>query len=224
MKSEQEQLADGVKELGFDITPEQTKALIDYLEALDITNRSFNLTRIPRSDYVTLHLLDSLTALLALPKDTALKIIDVGTGAGFPGVPLAALLPNAHVTLLDSTLKKVKFAEFTAHESGIKNCHGVHSRAETLATMPQHRNGYDVVVSRAVAAFPKLMEWLLPLAKVGGIVVAMKGSGYEQEVEGTESFLKNLGGTIEQIITTPLPGTEITRHLIVVRKERRTRA
>jgi 16S rRNA (guanine527-N7)-methyltransferase len=224
MKSEQEQLADGLKELGFDITPEQTKALIDYLEALDITNRSFNLTRIPRSDYVTLHLLDSLTALLALPKDTALKIIDVGTGAGFPGVPLAALLPNAHVTLLDSTLKKVKFAEFTAHESGIKNCHGVHSRAETLATMPQHRNGYDVVVSRAVAAFPKLMEWLLPLAKVGGIVVAMKGSGYEQEVEGTESFLKNLGGTIEQIITTPLPGTEITRHLIVVRKERPTRA
>lgn len=220
MKSEQEQLIDGLKELGFDITPEQTTSLIAYLEALDITNRSFNLTRIPRSDYVTLHLLDSLTALLALPKDTPLKIIDVGTGAGFPGVPLAALLPNSRVTLLDSTLKKVKFVEFTAHECGIKNCMGVHSRAETLATMSQHRNGYDVVVSRAVAAFPKLMEWLLPLAKVGGIVLAMKGSGYEQEVEGSESLLKRLGGKIEKVITTPLPGTDITRHLIVVRKER----
>ncbi len=220
MKSEQEQLTDGLKELGFEITPEQTTSLIAYLEALDVTNRSFNLTRIPRSDYVTLHLLDSLTALLALPKDTPLKIIDVGTGAGFPGVPLAALLPNSRVTLLDSTLKKVKFVEFTAHECGIKNCVGVHSRAETLATMPQHRNGYDVVVSRAVAAFPKLMEWLLPLAKVGGIVIAMKGSGYEQEVEETDVLLKRLGGKIEQVFTTPLPGTDIVRHLIAVRKER----
>lgn len=220
MKSEQEQLHDGLKDLGFEITPEQTTALIAYLEALDVTNRSFNLTRIPRSDYVTLHLLDSLTALLALPTDKPLKIIDVGTGAGFPGVPLAALLPNSRVTLLDSTLKKVKFVEFTAHECGINNCIGVHSRAELLAAMPQHRNGYDVVVSRAVAAFPKLMEWLLPLAKVGGIVVAMKGSGYEQEVEGSEALLKRLGGTIEQVITTPLPGTDITRHLIIVRKGR----
>jgi 16S rRNA (guanine527-N7)-methyltransferase len=220
MKPEHEQLADGLKELGFEITPDQTTSLIAYLEALDVTNRSFNLTRIPRTDYVTLHLLDSLTALLALPKDGPLKIIDVGTGAGFPGVPLAALLPNSRVTLLDSTLKKVKFVEFTAHECGIKNCVGVHSRAETLATMPQHRNGYDVVVSRAVAAFPKLMEWLLPLAKVGGIVVAMKGSGYEQEVEGSDPLLKRLGGKIERVITTPLPGTDITRHLLIVRKER----
>jgi 16S rRNA (guanine527-N7)-methyltransferase len=220
MKSEQEQLTDGLKELGFEITDEQTRSLIAYLEALDVTNRSFNLTRIPRSDYVTLHLLDSLTALLALPQGAPLKIIDVGTGAGFPGVPLAALLPDARVTLLDSTLKKVKFVEFTAHECGINNCIGVHSRAEVLAAMPQHRNGYDVVVSRAVAAFPKLMEWLLPLAKVGGIVVAMKGSGYEQEVEGSDALLKRLGGSIEQVITTPLPGTDITRHLIIVRKGR----
>jgi 16S rRNA (guanine527-N7)-methyltransferase len=86
--------------------------------------------------------------------------------------------------------------------------------------MPQHRNGYDVVVSRAVAAFPKLMEWLLPLTKVGGIALAMKGSGYEQEVEGSDALLKRLGGKIERVITTPLPGTDITRHLIVVRKER----
>lgn len=220
MKNEHEQLTEGLDELGFEITPEQATSLVAYLEALDITNRSFNLTRIPRSEYVTLHLLDSLTALLAIPRERPLKIVDVGTGAGFPGVPLAALLPNAHVTLLDATLKKVKFVEFTAHECGIKNCHGVHSRAETLSTMPQHRNGYDVVTSRAVAAFPKLMEWLLPLAKIGGIVIAMKGSGYEQEVEGTESPLKRLGGTIERIITTPLPGTDITRHLIIVRKER----
>ena len=86
--------------------------------------------------------------------------------------------------------------------------------------MKEHRNEYDVVVSRAVAAFPKLMEWTLPLAKVGCCVVAMKGSGYEQEMEGSESGVKRLGGSVEKIITTTLPGTDIIRHLIVVRKVR----
>jgi 16S rRNA (guanine527-N7)-methyltransferase len=224
MKSEQEQLHDGLKELGFEISSDQSTALIAYLEALDVTNQSFNLTRIPRSDFVSLHLLDSLTALLAIPSGKPLKIIDVGTGAGFPGVPLASLLPNAQVSLLDSTLKKVKFVEFTAHEAGITNCKGIHCRAEELAKMNQHRNGYDVVISRAVAAFPKLMEWLMPLAKVGGCVIAMKGSGYEQEVEGTDTLVKKLGGKIEELITARLPGTDIIRHLIIVRKERATPA
>lgn len=222
MKSEIERLADGIKELGFNATGEQLASLIAYLEKLDVTNRSFNLTRIAREDYVTLHLLDSLTALLAITQHKPLRILDVGTGAGFPGVPLACLLPEAQVSLLDSTLKKVKFAEFTAHEFGISNCKGIHTRAEELAKMPQHRNGYDVVVSRAVAAFPKLMEWTLPLAKVGGQVVAMKGSGYEEEMEGSESAVKRLGGEIERVITVPLPLTDITRHLIVVKKARRT--
>ena len=224
MKSEQEQLHDGLKELGFEISPEQSTALLAYLEALDVTNQSFNLTRIPRKDFVTLHLLDSLTALLAIPSGKPLKIIDVGTGAGFPGVPLAALLPNAQVSLLDATSKKVKFAEFTAHESGITNCKGIHCRAEDLARMNQHRNSYDVVISRAVAPFAKLMQWLMPLAKVGGCVIAMKGTGYEQEIEGTDALVKQLGGTIDELITTPLPGTDITRHLIIVRKERATPA
>jgi len=222
MKSEIERLADGIKELGFNASGEQLASLVGYLEKLDVTNRSFNLTRIAREDYVTLHLLDSLTVLLAIAHKEPLRILDVGTGAGFPGVPLACLLPQAQVSLLDSTLKKVKFVEFTAHEFGITNCKGIHTRAEELAKMPQHRNGYDVVVSRAVAAFPKLMEWTLPLAKVGGQVVAMKGSGYEEEMEGSETVVKRLGGEIERVITVPLPLTDITRHLIMVKKVRRT--
>jgi 16S rRNA (guanine527-N7)-methyltransferase len=222
MKSEIERLEDGLKELGLGASREQMTSLISYLEALDVTNQSFNLTRIAREDYVTLHLLDSLTTLLAIPPQEGLRILDVGTGAGFPGVPLACLLPNAHVALLDSTLKKVKFVEFTAHQSGITNCKGIHTRAEELAKMPQHRNGYDIVVSRAVAAFPKLMEWTLPLAKVDGTVIAMKGSGYEEEIEGSEAAVKKLGGEIERVITVPLPLTDITRHLIIVKKVRRT--
>lgn len=220
MKSEQEQLIEGVKALGFEISPQQVNSIIAYLEALDVTNRSFNLTRIPREEYVTLHALDSLTALLAIPNDKPLSIIDVGTGAGFPGVPLAALLPNARVTLLDSTQKKIRFAETTAHECGIKNCVGVHTRAEELAKSKQHRAKYDIVVSRAVAAFSKLMEWTLPLAKVGGYVIAMKGSGYEQEMAGSEAVVARLGGEIERVLSTPLPLTDITRHLILVKKVR----
>lgn len=220
MKSEQEQLTEGAKALGYDLSPEQIGSLIAYLTALDITNQSFNLTRIPREDYVTLHLLDSLTALLAIPSEKPLSIIDVGTGAGFPGVPLAALLPNARVTLLDSTMKKVRFAETTAHECGIINCVAVHGRAEDLAKGKPHRNGYDVVVSRAVAAFPKLMEWTLPLTKVGGYVVAMKGSGYEQEMTGSDALVAKLGGKIDRVVSTALPLTDITRHLIIVKKIR----
>lgn len=222
MQSEQEKLLEGARQLGLEISPRQCESLVGYLEALDVTNRSFNLTRIPREEYVTLHLLDSLTALLALPTRDNLKIIDVGTGAGFPGVPLACLLPTSRVSLLDSTMKKVKFAESTAHQFGMTNCVAIHDRAEGLAKTTPHRNGYDVVVSRAVAAFPKLMEWTLPLAKVGGRVVAMKGSGYEDELKGSDRLLKTLGGVIHEVITTPLPGTDITRHLIVVTKVRAT--
>lgn len=220
MKSESEQLIEGGKALGFEVSPEQANSIIAYLEALDVTNRSFNLTRIPREDYVSLHALDSLTALLAIPMDKSLSIIDVGTGAGFPGVPIAALLPSAQVTLLDSTLKKIRFAETTAHECGIKNCLGIHNRAEELAKTKAHRARYDIVVSRAVAAFPKLMEWTLPLAKTGGYVVAMKGSGYEQEMIGSDALVRQLGGAVEKVLSIPLPQTDITRHLIIVKKVR----
>lgn len=220
MENEAEELKRGVETLGYSITPSQATSLLAYLEALDHTNRSFNLTRIPREQFVSLHLLDSLTALAGIPDREGLRILDVGTGAGFPGVPLAALLPRCSVTLLDSTGKKVRFAETTAHESGISNVRGVHDRAENLARSPEHREGYDVVVSRAVAAFPKLMEWLLPLTKVGGIALAMKGSGYDDELPGSAAILRRLGGAIERVIDTPLPGSDIVRHLIVVRKIR----
>jgi len=222
MSSERERLQAGIQELGLAASPNQIDSLIRYLEALEETNRSFNLTRIPREDYVTLHLLDSLTALQAISAEGPLSIIDVGTGAGFPGVPLASLLPAAKVTLLDATAKKVKFAAFTAAASGVSNCLGLHGRAEVLARTKEHRDRYDVVVSRAVAAFPKLIEWLLPLTRVGGHAIAMKGSGYEEEMLGCEGLIRELGGEVVQVVPTSLPGTEITRYSIVVRKARPT--
>ncbi len=219
MNSEAVELEQGVKELGFEISKEQVASLLSYLDTLELTNRSFNLTRIPRTDYVTLHLLDSLTALTLIPNRPQLKILDIGTGAGFPGVPLAALLPNAQVTLLDSTAKKVKFAADTAHSCGITNCQGVHVRAEMLAADPKFRGSYDVVVSRAVASFDTLITLMLPFVKRGGRAIALKGAKAHEELIGTERTIKNLGGSTPTVTTITLPGTDIERHIIVVDKQ-----
>jgi 16S rRNA (guanine527-N7)-methyltransferase len=213
-------LQQGVQSLGFDITPNQCASLLGYLDALEITNRSFNLTRIPRAEYVSLHLLDSLTALTVIPKRANISILDIGTGAGFPGVPLAALLPDAQVTLLDSTAKKVRFASDTAQSCGITNCLGIHARAEDLARDPRHRAHYDVVISRAVAAFPDLITLMLPLVKKGGIAVALKGSKALEELQGTESRITKLGGGPAAVTTIALPGSDIARHIIVAQKLR----
>jgi 16S rRNA (guanine527-N7)-methyltransferase len=220
--NEQTELESGVRELGFEISPSQSASLLSYLEQLDVTNRSFNLTRIPREDYVKLHLLDSLTALTCLPTGEKLSIIDIGTGAGFPGVPLAALLPGASVTLLDSTAKKVRFAADTAAACGISNCLGLHARAEVIAHDPRHRQRYDVVTSRAVAAFSTLIELMLPLVKVGGQVIALKGARADEELSGSESLVRELGGALAETRVVALPGTDIQRQLILVEKIRAT--
>ena len=222
MTTEQTELESGVRELGYEISPTQSASLLSYLEQLDVTNRSFNLTRIPREDYVKLHLLDSLTALTCLPAGDKLSIIDIGTGAGFPGVPLAALLPSATVTLLDSTAKKVRFAADTAAACGITNCVGLHARAEVIAHDPKHRQRYDVVTSRAVAAFSTLIELMLPLVKVGGRVIALKGARADEELSGSEPLVRELGGAPAETRTVALPGTDIQRQLIVVEKIRAT--
>ncbi len=222
MTNEQTELESGVRELGHEISPIQSASLLSYLEQLDVTNRSFNLTRIPREDYVKLHLLDSLTALTCLPAADKLSIIDIGTGAGFPGVPLAALLPSATVTLLDSTAKKVRFAADTAAACGITNCVGLHARAEVIAHDPKHRQRYDVVTSRAVATFSTLIELMLPLVKVGGRVIALKGARADEELSGSEPLVRELGGAPAETRTVALPGTDIQRQLIVVEKIRAT--
>jgi len=220
VNDEAQTLQRGVAELGLQNTERQVESLVHYLEQLDVTNRSFNLTRIPRAEYVTLHLLDSLTAARAIEPRPGLRVLDIGTGAGFPGVPLAAIMPDSHVTLLDSTAKKVRFAEETAHACGITNCRGIHARAEALAKQDEHRGAYDVVVSRAVASFDTLIQLMLPLTRKGGRAIALKGSNYEAELAGSERTLQRLGGGAPRVIRVHLPETDIDRYLIVVDRKR----
>lgn len=217
--NEFECLLSGASELNAPLTPEMGLALLRYLDILEEANKSFNLTRIPRADGVRLHLLDSLATLKAIQNpETITKILDIGSGAGFPGVPLAAALPKATVILLDSTLKKVRFAEESAALCGIANCTGVHERAEALAKHPAHRGRYDLVVSRAVAQFDKLIALMMPFLKPGGVAVALKGAKVNEEVRGTERQIRGLGGDEAQISSLFLPNSELRRHLIVVKK------
>jgi 16S rRNA (guanine527-N7)-methyltransferase len=220
--NERQELIAGAHELGLSLSEQQATSLLQYLEALDVTNRSFNLTRIPRSEYVSLHVLDSLTALKTFSATPGARILDIGTGGGFPGVPLAALLPDAQVMLLDSTAKKVRFAAETAAACGISNCTGMHARAEALGRDPKHRERYDIVVSRAVAAFGTLIELMLPLVRVGGRAIALKGARFEEELSGVAELVRQLGGSEPRVQTIRLPGSEIDRYLIVVEKIRAT--
>lgn len=218
MNNEKQIIISGAAELGISITEAAAEALERYLDILDITNRSFNLTRIPREDYVTLHIIDSLATLKAISRRQGMKILDIGTGAGFPGVPLAAAIPEAKVTLLDSTLKKVRFAAETAHQCGIENCEGLHQRAEILAKDKQHRGRYDVVVSRAVASFDTLIQLMAPFVAPGGCLIALKGAKAHEELNGTGAILKRLGCSDPTVKAVSLPGSDVERYLVIAHR------
>lgn len=146
------------------------------------------------------------------------RIIDVGTGAGFPGIPLAVFREDIKVTLLDSLNKRVSFLEQVIKELGLKKCEAVHARAEDLAHQEKYRETYDICVSRAVAALPVLCEYCLPFVRKGGFFVSYKASGADEEVRSAEKAITVLGGKLQAIETVRLPGTDIERKLIVIKK------
>jgi 16S rRNA (guanine527-N7)-methyltransferase len=218
VNNEKQMIISGAAELGVSITEYAAATLEQYLDILEATNRSFNLTRIPREDYITLHILDSLATLTSISRHPGMKILDIGTGAGFPGVPLAAAIPEAQVTLLDSTLKKVRFAAETAKQCGIKNCEGLHNRAEVLAKDKQHRGRYDVVVSRAVASFDTLIQLMAPFVAPDGCIIALKGARAHEELNGTTEILKRLRCSDPIIKAVSLPGTDVERYLVILKR------
>ena len=224
MDNEQQRITSGARELGISLSDERAAELVRYLDILDVTNRSFNLTRIPREEYATLHVLDSLAALTVVSQKPHMRVLDIGTGAGFPGVPIAAALADAHVTLLDSTNKKVRFAADTAYQCGITNCVGIHQRAEALAKDSKHRCRYDLVVSRAVASFSTLAELMAPFIAPGGRAVALKGAKAHDEIAGADKLVRALGCSNPTVNAVTIPGTQIERYLIVFDKPTRARA
>ena len=211
-----ETLTKGLPELG--VCVEHIPALEEFSRLLVKKNEVMNLTGItePR-EVATLHLLDSLS-LLPLADLMGKKIIDVGTGAGFPGVPLKIVLPESHVTLLDSLNKRVDFLQESCDALGLTGVECVHARAEEFG----HREEYDYAVSRAVAALPVLCELCLPLVKVGGEFLAMKSSHTEEEINEAKAAIALLGGAITEVIDYTIPTTDIVHRVVRIRKEKPT--
>ncbi len=186
--------------------------LLDY-------NARFNLTAIRDVASIrTRHFLDSLSLLQVLPASGALRVVDVGTGAGFPGLPLKIMLPALHLTLVESIGKKANFCQLVVEELGLADVQVLNTRAEELARQPEHREGYDYALARAVAAMPILAEYLLPLVKVSGKMVAQKGSSAHVEAQSAARAFNLLGASLERVIPVELPGVSDERYLVVVRK------
>ena len=208
----------GLAELGLDGS--KAEPLEAFARAVLEKNKVMNLTAITdEADFARLHLLDS-AALLNVADFSGRRTVDVGTGAGFPGVPLRILCPDVRMTLLDSTGKRIDFLRETCAALGLGNVDCVHARAEEFAA--EHRESFDLAVSRAVAALPVLCELCLPLVKVGGQFLAMKSARSDGELEGAMDAIAALGGRLADAVDYAIPGSDVTHRVIVIDKVDRT--
>lgn len=211
-------LRQGLEALG--LPTDAIPQLQRYAELLLETNKVMNLTAITDpKDVATLHFLDC-AALLTLADFRGKSVVDVGTGAGFPGMPLRLVEPSIRLTLLDSLGKRVNFLQTVCDELGLTDVACIHGRAEEFAA--GHRGSYDLAVSRAVASLPVLSELCLPLVKVGGSFLAMKSVDSDQELRSAETALRTLGGETAQVRDYVIPGTQIRHRLVLVKKIRET--
>ena len=215
-------LHSGAASIGLPLSDEQLERFERFEGLLAEWNEKINLTRIPRSDVVPLQFLDSLLLHRAFPLQNVRTLIDVGTGPGFPGLPLAIAFPEIAVTLLDSTRKKLDFIAVVIRELGLKNAVVRHARAEDAARDPELRERFDCATARAVAALDILAEWLLPFVKVGGTAVALKGDNIDLELPAGRSAADLVGGALRGVEALSLPGTAITRTFAVLEKRRPT--
>lgn len=197
----------------------QVLALGAYEKELMSWNEKFNLTAIRDVEGIrTKHFLDSFSCVLAWKANPPARLIDVGTGAGFPGLPLKILYPSMQVTLVESVGKKAAFCQHIVDVLRLDNVNILNARAETAGQDPRHREQYDWAVARAVAGLNTLGEYLLPLLKIGGTMLAQKGESGPAEAHTAEKALKLLGGKLEQVIPLNLPGVVEDRYLVLVDK------
>ena len=205
--------------LGARLTATQIQALGLYERELVAWNARVNLTAIDHPDKIrTKHFLDSFTCLLAMRDTPMERVVDVGTGAGFPGIPLKVLCPWIQLTLVESVGKKASFCRHITKTLGLEGVEVVHARAEAVGSLPAHRQRYDWAVARAVAVLPVLVEYLLPLVRLGGHALAMKGESGPAEAHASEHAIHLLGGRIKQLLPVILPGVEDHRYLVVIHK------
>ena len=205
--------------LGIQVTPAQSNALARYEQELQLWNEQFNLTAIRDSQQIHIkHFLDSISCMLVMRETPMQRVIDIGTGAGFPGIPLKILNPGIALTLVESVGKKANFCRHIVNELGLEQVEVIQGRAEELGQDLKHRQRYDWAVARAVALMPVLVEYLLPLVRVGGAALAMKGESAPVEAHKAERATTLLGGHLRKLVPVTLPGVVEERYLVVIDK------
>lgn len=216
-------LSKGALTLNIDLNDIEINRFIKYKELLKDWNTKINITAITDDDEIdTKHFLDSLTPFVTDIFDGNKKVIDIGTGGGFPGVPLKIINPDLEVTLLDSLNKRIIFLNEVITELGLNGIEAIHGRAEELSIKPIYREQYDICVSRAVASLDTLSEYCMPFVKVGGYFVSMKGPDIKDELELSKNAIDTLGGKVIDTKLVEIPKTDIVHSLIIIEKIRQT--
>ncbi len=217
-----ELLKKALSEWNIDISKEQMKSFLLYYDLLIEWNEKINLTTIvDKDDIIIKHFVDSL-ALIRLSDLSGKTLIDVGTGAGFPGIPLKIMVPDSKVLLLDSLNKRLSFLDQVISSIGLSGISTLHGRAEDVANDISHREKYDIVLSRAVANLSTLSEYALPFVKKNGSFVSYKSGNVDEELEGSKKAIDILGGCVNHIERFTLPLSDNERTLIFINKEKNT--
>ena len=212
-----------LNEIGITLSDKQKEQFDKFYELLVEWNKVMNLTGITEYEEVNeKHFVDSLSIVKAIDMKDVKSVIDIGTGAGFPGIPLKIAFPHLKVVLLDSINKRINFLNTVIEELGLENIQTIHGRAEDFAKQPVYREQFDLCVSRAVANLATLSEYCIPYVEKGGLFVPYKSGEIDEEVEQAKKAVHVLGGKLENVIKFQLPGTEIGRSFVVIKKVQNT--
>lgn len=216
-------LEQGCDHLNIVLSEQQKNQFLLYYETLVEWNKVMNLTAITEfSEVMIKHFVDSLSIAKNVDMNKIESVIDVGTGAGFPGIPLKIAFPHLQITLLDSLKKRIGFLNEVIGKLGLEKVEAIHGRAEEYAKQKEYRESYDLCVSRAVANLATLSEYCLPYVKVNGMFVPYKSGKIQEELHESEKALVLLGGRVEEICKFNLADTDMSRSLVLIRKEKQT--
>ena len=212
-----------LSELGITLTDKQKQQFDKFYELLVEWNKVMNLTGITEYEEVNeKHFVDSLSIVKAINIEKVNTVIDIGTGAGFPGIPLKIVFPHLNVVLLDSLNKRINFLNVVIAELGLADIKTIHGRAEDYAKQTEYREKFDLCVSRAVANLSTLSEYCLPYVNIGGMFISYKSGEIDEEMEKSKKAVQILGGNLENTVKFQLPGTEIGRSFVKIKKIKNT--
>lgn len=216
-----EEIKERAVQFGVDLSEKQQEAFYQYMQLLIEWNQKMNLTAITEPEEIlTKHFIDSISIIPYIQEEK--NVLDIGTGAGFPGIPLKIVLPQNSFILLDSLNKRINFLKEVIRSLKLENIEAIHGRAEEFCKLKQKRENYDIVTSRAVAKLNVLLEYMLPFVKIGGKCICMKSSAIDEELDEAQKAIEILGGRIEKVDTILLENTNIERKIVIIEKIKST--